>query len=129
MLAALLGAISARALKQPYILGYILGGPYTAGPTVSGDGQQNIELLSNIGVARLLFALGLDFSLKKLKPVRVIALLGTPVQAALTMSAGWGIAYYALGWTSIQAVWFGAFMAFSNTMKILKIIAGVNSDD
>lgn len=126
MLAALLGAIIARALKQPYILGYILGGmlvgPYTAGPTVSGDGQHNIELLSNIGVALLLFALGLDFTLKKLKPVRVIALIGTPTQVALTMAAGWGIAYYVLEWTSIQAVWFGAFMAFSNTMMILKTL-------
>lgn len=126
MLAALLGAIIARALKQPYILGYILGGmlvgPYTAGPTVSGDGQQNIELLSNIGVALLLFALGLDFSLKKLKPVRVIALLGTPVQVGLTMLCGWGIGYYLLQWSSIQAVWLGAFMAFSNTMMILKTL-------
>ncbi|WP_290921324.1 cation:proton antiporter [Halodesulfovibrio sp.] len=126
MLAALLGAIIARALKQPYILGYILGGmlvgPYTAGPTVSGDGQQNIELLSNIGVALLLFALGLDFSLKKLKPVRVIALLGTPLQVGLTMLCGWGIGYYLLEWSSLQAVWFGAFMAFSNTMMILKTL-------
>lgn len=126
MLAALLGAIIARALKQPYILGYILGGmlvgPYTAGPTVSGDGQQNIELLSNIGVALLLFALGLDFSLKKLKPVRVIALLGTPLQVGLTMLCGWGIGYYLLQWSSLQAVWLGAFMAFSNTMMILKTL-------
>ncbi|WP_066858751.1 cation:proton antiporter [Halodesulfovibrio spirochaetisodalis] len=126
MLAALLGAIIARALRQPYILGYILGGmlvgPYTAGPTVSGTGQHNIELLANIGVALLLFALGLDFSLKKLKPVRTIALLGAPVQVCMTMAAGWAIAHYALGWENIPSVWFGAFMAFSNTMMILKTL-------
>ncbi|MCG8532626.1 MAG: cation:proton antiporter, partial [Desulfovibrionales bacterium] len=126
MLAALLGAIIARALRQPYVLGYILGGmlvgPYTAGPSVSGTGQENIQLLANIGVALLLFALGLDFSLKKLKPVRTIALIGTPVQVVLTMTAGWSIAFYWLEWTSLQSIWFGSFMAFSNTMMILKTL-------
>ena len=126
MLAALLGAIVARALRQPYILGYILGGmiigPYTAGPTVSGVGQENIDLLANIGVALLLFALGLDFSLKKLKPVQSIALIGTPIQVSVTMLAGWSISHFYLGWGNLESIWFGAFMAFSNTMMILKTL-------
>lgn len=126
MLAALLGAIVARALRQPYILGYILGGmiigPYTDGPTVSGAGQENIELLAGIGVALLLFTLGLDFSLKKLKPVRSIALFGTPIQVLVTMFAGWGIGNFYLEWGNLESLWFGAFIAFSNTMMILKTL-------
>lgn len=51
-------------------------GPFTVGPTVSD--VHDIELLAEIGVALLLFALGLEFSLKELKPVRKIALIGTP---------------------------------------------------
>ncbi len=49
----------------------------------------NIELLAEIGVALLLFALGIEFSLKKLETVRKIALLGTPIQLLLSIALGW----------------------------------------
>ena len=93
VVAALIGALIAQRLKQPLILGYILAGvvvgPYTGGITV-GDIHQ-IELLAEIGVALLLFALGLEFSLSELKPVRNIALFGTPVQIVLSISFGFGL--------------------------------------
>ncbi|MGE4554088.1 MAG: cation:proton antiporter, partial [Desulfovibrionaceae bacterium] len=88
VLAALLGGLAARRLGQPLMLGYILAGvlvgPYTGGITVSGTHE--IELLAEIGVALLLFALGLEFSLKDLRPVRAVALIGTPIQIALVMA-------------------------------------------
>ena len=86
VIAALLGGLIARALKQPLIIGYILAGvvvgPHTGGVTVSD--VHNIEKIAEIGVALLLFALGLEFSLRDLKPVRNIALIGTPIQIVLT---------------------------------------------
>ena len=82
VMAALLGGLIAQMLKQPLILGYILAGvvvgPYTGGVTISDI--HSIEKLAEIGVALLLFALGLEFSLRELRPVRAIALFGTPVQ-------------------------------------------------
>ncbi|MFH1155734.1 MAG: cation:proton antiporter [Pseudomonadota bacterium] len=61
-----------QRLGQPLILGYILAGvilgPHTGGLTVSNTHE--IELLAEIGIALLLFALGLEFSLKDLKPVK-----------------------------------------------------------
>ncbi len=88
IVAALIGGFAALKLKQPLIVGYILAGivvgPHTGGITVSEI--HNIELLAEIGVALLLFALGLEFSLKKLKPVRTVALVGTPLQIFLTIS-------------------------------------------
>jgi CPA2 family monovalent cation:H+ antiporter-2 len=83
VVAGLIGGIIAQQLRQPLILGYILAGimvgPFTDGVTVSNI--HDIELLAEIGVALLLFALGLEFSLKELKPVRHIALIGTPIQS------------------------------------------------
>jgi len=88
IVAALLGGLIAQQFKQPLILGYILAGvlvgPYTGGVTVSEI--HDIELLAEIGVALLLFALGLEFSLKELQPVRNIALFGTPIQILLTIA-------------------------------------------
>jgi CPA2 family monovalent cation:H+ antiporter-2 len=123
MVAALIGALVAQKARQPLILGYILAGivvgPYTGGVTI-GDIHE-IELLAEIGVALLLFALGLEFSLKELKPVQKIALIGTPIQIFLTIGVGYALGRY-LGWPFAPSVWFGAFICLSSTMVTLKTL-------
>lgn len=123
VVAALIGALIAQRLKQPLILGYILAGiavgPNTGGITV-GDVHE-IELLAEIGVALLLFALGLEFSLDELKPVKGIALIGTPIQIILTMALGYGIGL-GLGLDHVASVWFGGLISLSSTMVTLKIL-------
>lgn len=112
-----------QRLRQPLILGYLLAGvilgPYTGGITVVE--RHDIELLAEIGVALLLFALGLEFSLKDLKPVRYIALLGTPIQIVLTVALGFAIGRL-MGWSWLSSLWFGALISLSSTMVILKTL-------
>ncbi len=123
VVAGLLGGLLAQQARQPLILGYILAGvmvgPFTGGITVAGIHE--IELLAEIGVALLLFALGLEFSLKELKPVRNIALIGTPLQVILSMAWGTAIGRF-LGWEWVSAIWFGGMIALSSTMVILKTL-------
>lgn len=123
VVAALIGALIAQRVKQPLILGYIVAGvvvgPYTGGITV-GDIHE-IELLAEIGVALLLFALGLEFSISELKPVQNIALFGTPVQILLTIGFGFYLGRY-LGLSSTHALWFGALISLSSTMVTLKTL-------
>jgi len=123
VVAALIGGLIAQRLRQPLILGYILAGvlvgPYTGGITVTEI--HDIELLAEIGVALLLFALGIEFSLKELQPVRRIALIGTPIQMILTIALGLGIGRL-FGWHWIPSLWFGALIALSSTMVILKTL-------
>jgi len=118
-----LGSLLAQALKQPLILGYILAGiavgPFTGGVTVAD--VHNIEKLAEIGVALLLFALGLEFSLRELRPVRSIAVIGTPIQIVLTTAFGYGIGRW-LGWDWVSSLWFGALISLSSTMVILKTL-------
>jgi CPA2 family monovalent cation:H+ antiporter-2 len=123
LVAALLGGFVAQRLGQPLILGYIVAGilvgPYTGGPTISEI--HDLELLAEIGVALLLFALGLEFNLKKLARVKWVAFLGTPIQLALSIGLGWGLGRL-LGWDSYPALWLGALIALSSTMVILKTL-------
>ncbi|MDA1311869.1 MAG: cation:proton antiporter [Acidobacteria bacterium] len=125
LVAALIGGLVAHRLGQPLLLGYILAGvavgPFTVGPTV--EAVHEIELLAEIGVALLLFAIGIEFSLKNLKPVRRIALIGGPVQIVLCIAFGYGIGYNVFGWDANESAWFGALIALSSTMVVLKSLA------
>ena len=123
IVAALIGGFVALKLNQPLVLGYILAGvavgPYSGGVTVSEI--HNIELLAEIGVALLLFALGLEFSLKQLKPVRTIALAGTPLQILLSVGLGAATGKF-FGWNWTASIWLGALISLSSTMIILKTL-------
>jgi monovalent cation:H+ antiporter-2, CPA2 family len=124
LLAAMAGGLIAHRLGQPLLLGYILAGvivgPHT--PFLLVSDMHDIELLSEIGVALLLFALGLEFSLKELRPVRQIALIGAPIQILLTTAFGYGIGQYLFGWGAIESLWFGSIISLSSTMVILKTL-------
>ncbi len=125
LVAALAGGLAAQRLGQPLILGYILAGvlvgPSTGGVTVNDT--HNIELLAEIGVALLLFALGLEFSLKDLQPVRRIALIGAPLQIGLSIAFGFGVGQLLFGWEWRTALWFGGLIALSSTMVTLKTLS------
>jgi K+:H+ antiporter len=123
IIAAFFCGLLFQRIGQPLILGYlaagILLGPHTGGVTVSNIHE--IELLAEIGVALLLFALGLEFSLKDLRPVKRIALFGTPIQLVITIAIGIGIGS-CMGWDWKRSLWLGALVSLSSTMVILKTL-------
>ena len=123
VVAAFFCGLLVQRLGQPLILGYIAAGvilgPHTGGYTISNINE--IELLAEIGIALLLFALGLEFSLKDLKPVKMVALIGTPIQIVITMVLGIGIGHL-MGWDWIPSLWLGALISLSSTMVILKTL-------
>jgi CPA2 family monovalent cation:H+ antiporter-2 len=124
VVAGFFGGLLAHRLGQPLLVGYILAGvligPHTAGPTVVAI--HDVELLAEIGVALLLFALGLEVSFRDLAAVRRIALIGGPLQIALTALLGYGIGRGVLGWQTTHAIWFGAMISLSSTMVVLKTL-------
>jgi CPA2 family monovalent cation:H+ antiporter-2 len=121
--AALAGGFVARRAGQPLIVGYILVGvligPFTGGLTVSH--VEGIEQLAELGVALLLFSLGLEVSFRELAPVRMVALAGAGIQIVLTIALGFALAAV-LGWSWQPALWFGALIALSSTMVALKTL-------
>src|SRR5690242_11241844 len=125
LVAGLLGGILAQMFRLPLLVGYIVAGifvgPYTAGPTVVQ--VHDIERLAEIGVALLLFCLGLEVSFSELQIVRRISLIGGPIQLLVTIGAAATTAMYALGFNRTESLWFGAMVSVSSTMVVLKVLA------
>ena len=122
LIAALIGGMVARRLKLPVILGYLVGG-IAVGPfglrLVSDVGQ--IETLATIGVVLLLFTLGIEFSLKTLRQMGKVALLGGTVQILATVALGLVLGLL-LRWPLEEAIFFGFLISLSSTMIVLKIL-------
>ena len=118
---AFLGGAIARKLGQPVLLGYILAGiligPNTPGVTVD---REQVETLANLGVAFLMFALGVEFSFSELKRVRKVALTAGGIQIPLTVVLGFG-AGLAIGWGWQAAALLGGGFAISSTIVALKL--------
>jgi len=116
------GLIASR-LKLPPILGYIVAGiaigPHTGGITVTN--LHDVELLAEIGVALLLFSIGLDFSLEELREVRNVSLIGGGMQIALSTAYGLGIGRL-LGFSWVPSFLLGGIISLSSTMVVLKTL-------
>lgn len=125
VVAGLVGGIAARWLRLPLLVGYVMAGvavgPHTAGPTVVNI--EDVELLAEIGVALLLFSLGLEVSFRDLRAVRYVALVGGPIQILVTAAFGAWVASRVTGMASGDALWFGAMVSVSSTMVVLKTLA------
>ncbi|NJN56361.1 MAG: sodium:calcium exchanger [Leptolyngbyaceae cyanobacterium SL_5_9] len=119
---ATLAGYIANRLNQPVLLGYLLGG-VVVGPAGLGlvRLEGDIAVLSEVGVALLLFTLGVEFSLADLLRFRRIALGGGSIQILLTTLLGGGLAY-ATGWvdTVPTAIFLGAVLSLSSTAVVLK---------
>ena len=110
-----------QRLRQPVVLGYILAGlivgPYVPVPLVAD--RDIVRTLSELGVILLMFALGLEFSLRKLVRVGPTAGVTAIVQSSIMVWLGF-VAGRAWGWTVLESVFAGAIVAMSSTTIIAK---------
>jgi CPA2 family monovalent cation:H+ antiporter-2 len=122
LVTAFVGGMIAKQLRLPVIVGYLLGGMLVGpkGLSFVSDTAQ-IEVLAQIGVALLLFTLGLEFSLKSLRQIGRVSVIGGLSQIAVTTALGFGIGM-ALGWQVYESLFFGFMISLSSTMIVLKLL-------
>ncbi|MDQ3549206.1 MAG: cation:proton antiporter [Chloroflexota bacterium] len=127
--AAFTGAVIAVRLGQSAMLGYILGG-IAIGPFTPGfvGNPVAVDELANIGVILLMFTIGMQLSLGDLKQVGRVAVLGGGAQVLLTIGVGY-LAGIALGWSWLEALFFGAVLSNSSSTLLSKVLAERGESD
>ena len=111
-----------KSLKQPIVLGYIVAG-FLASPNMpympSVSDMHGVHLWSEIGVVFLLFALGLEFSFKK-----ILKMGAAPIVAAISIILGMmyvgSLAGHLFGWSDMDCIYLGGMLAMSSTTIIFK---------
>lgn len=115
-------------LKQPIVLGYIVAGIF-AGPhfglTPTVIDSVNVSTWAEIGVIFLLFALGLEFSFKKLLSVGGTASIATVINMGSMIGIGYGVGKL-LGWTNMDSIFLGGMLSMSSTTIIIKAFNDMN---
>ena len=113
----------AHRLRMPPLVGFFAAG-VVVGPHGVGliDGPDQIRTLSELGVALLLFAVGLELSLSLVRRWARSVFVGGGLQVSATLGAG-ALAAVALGVPPRQAIFYGALAAMSSTAIVTKAYA------
>ncbi len=120
---AFLGGFLAKKLRQPLLTGYILGGVLIGG--LSSRFFQfngNLATLAQIGVAFLMFTLGLEFSWAKFKKIGSGILLAAVAQILMTIILGI-IVFPRFGFDFYSAIFLGSAFSLSSTAVVVKILS------
>ncbi|MFH1456394.1 MAG: cation:proton antiporter [archaeon] len=123
LILAAIFAYIAKALKQPLIPAYVITG-IIIGPMVLGL-IQDIELiksLSELGIIFLLFVVGVEIDLNKLKKVGWAVGIGGIFQVLMTFLCGFFVGSL-LGFDTINSIYAGLIVAFSSTMIVIKLLS------
>ncbi len=122
IIAASIIAYIIKRMKQPIIPAYILTG-LLLGPVFGiVTDKALIASMSEIGIAFLLFIVGLEIDISKLKEVLAVSTIGTTVQVVTLGGIGFFVASV-LGYVPIEAFYLGLIIAFSSTMVVIKILS------
>jgi CPA2 family monovalent cation:H+ antiporter-2 len=118
---AALTTVIFQRLKQPVVFGYLMAGllvgPHVPVPLAADPGI--VRTLSELGVILLMFALGLEFSVRRVLQIGVTAGLSALAETSVMMGLGYLIGR-TLGWTVIESLFTGGIVAISSTTIISK---------
>jgi len=128
MLTAGVVTVVFHLLRQPVVLGYIaagvLIGPHTLFTRALVSDPQTIHTLAELGVVFLLFSLGLEFSLRRLRSVGATALVAAIAGIVTMLWLGYEVGL-AFGWRTMDALFLGAMLSISSTTITIKALEGL----
>jgi Kef-type K+ transport system membrane component KefB len=121
LLAAAGVVLLARAAKVPPIIAYMVAGLLLGPASHLVHPTESLELISEVGIALLLFLVGLELSLEKIQDVGRVALLAGAGQIVLTALFGFGLSLL-LGFGAAEATLLALAVTFSSTVVVVKLL-------
>jgi len=123
VIVAAMGGYLARLFKQPLIPAYLLAG-VIFGPSALGviTDTDVIKTLAEIGIAFLLFVVGLELEWARLKTAATVAVFGGLLQMSIIFFVGFGLALL-LGFLPLESIYLGLILTFSSTLVIVKMLS------
>ncbi|XP_015877839.1 K(+) efflux antiporter 5 [Ziziphus jujuba] len=129
IVSAAIGGILFSCLGQPVIVGYLLAGSLIGPGGLKFISEMvQVETVAQFGVVFLLFALGLEFSLTKLKVVGPVAVVGGFLQI-MTFMFLCGITAMLCGANLSEGIFVGSFLSMSSTAVVVKFLIERNSNN
>ncbi len=122
IIAAAVFGLIARQLRVPTIVGYLISGVILGPVTQVVGNAQSVTLISEVGIVLLLFLVGLELDLKKIRDLGKVALLCGTGQIAVTLVLSLGCCL-ALGFELQTALVMSAALTFSSTVVVVKVLA------
>jgi monovalent cation:H+ antiporter-2, CPA2 family len=125
LMGAAVVAVIFNKLRLPLVVGYLLVGmllgPYVLGIDTISDYIDEVNFLANLGIIFLMFSIGLEFNLKRLRRIGSFAILAGTIEVLIMLVIGYEVGKL-LGWSDIQSVYLGGVVAISSTAVIIKVL-------
>ncbi len=112
-------------LKQPLIIGYLIAGiiisPFSFG-LISNSAIQTLSIFAEIGVILLLFTIGLEFPVRKLKAIGRVVIGVSALEITMMLIVSWAVGTL-LDWRFYDTLFLGAALASSSTTIVAKVLS------
>lgn len=112
-------------LKQPLIIGYLIAGiiisPFSFG-LISNTAIQTLSIFAEIGVILLLFTIGLEFPVRKLKAIGRVVIGVSALEITMMLIVSWVVGIL-LDWRFYDTLFLGAALASSSTTIVAKVLS------
>jgi CPA2 family monovalent cation:H+ antiporter-2 len=120
--AAFAGALVARFLRLPVLLGYLAVGMLIGPHALAGiENVETVRTLAEFGVILLLFAVGIEVSFRDLRRSGRVVIIGGTVQIVATAAVAYVVGLL-LGWPAQASIVLGMVISLSSTMVVLRTL-------
>jgi Kef-type K+ transport system membrane component KefB len=121
LVGAVLFALLALKVRMPSIVAYMLAGLALGPVTGWMEMTESLQIISEAGIALLLFLVGLELSFERIRDVGPVALAAGLGQVVFTAIIGYGFAW-ALGFTPMESLFLATGLTFSSTVVVVKLL-------
>jgi Kef-type K+ transport system membrane component KefB len=121
VVAAAVFAALARRIRMPAIVAYLLAGLLLGPVTGLVRITPSLELISEVGIALLLFLVGLELNFQKVRDVGPVAVVAGLGQVVFTALGGLGLCWL-MGFTWLESLFLAVALTFSSTVVVVKLL-------